>query len=190
MTATTELRSNLRPDSTEVLHAPKSRHVHFPVAQPQQKSGGTTVLENESRAPEDASTWANDLSLKERNAMARADRTRDATVFEGFRVSGLARWTGRVIEVDDDLFTAELGPNAGEDGPVVVADFSRSQVADELVEGDVIYVTVRTVRGLGGQPNRTSSVRLRRLGNWTPDDIEGFRERAKERASALEGLVG
>jgi len=104
-------------------------------------------------------------------------------------VSGMQKWEGHVTSVDDDLFSAELWPLGGE-GPVVMADFERSLIADGdvelLAEGAVFYCTVRTIRGPGGQPFRTSAVRMRRLGVWTEEAVGLLMARAQERAAALE----
>jgi hypothetical protein len=121
------------------------------------------------------------------NNLDRADRP---FVPESFRVAGLQKWTGRVLEVDTEVFSAELVPSG--DGPTVVADFNRSQIAagDDLAPGDVVYVTVRTVNGRSGQPSTTSAVRLRRLGNWSADDVSRHQSLAREFMESLEGLIG
>jgi len=106
-----------------------------------------------------------------------------------FRVSGLDKWSGRVLEVDDEIFSAELIPDSG--AQTVVADFSIDLVAaeDDLQPGDVLYVTVRTIKGLGGHPSRTSSVRVRRLGNWTSDDLKSHQSSVDQLRASLEDLI-
>lgn len=99
-------------------------------------------------------------------------------------ITGMDKWEGTVIEVDDEFFTAQLTPDG--DGTEVIADFPRDVIADDdLRIGDVVYVTVRTVQGIGG-PKRTSAVRLRRLGRWTEAEINTQKARAKARLSKLE----
>jgi hypothetical protein len=99
-------------------------------------------------------------------------------------VSGMQKWQGRILEVDEEYFSAELVPFEG--GAAVIADFARDLLSDEddLQAGDVIYVTVRTV-GPRGRRTRTSAVRLRRLGRWTEAEIADQSRRAKERLSEL-----
>lgn len=108
-----------------------------------------------------------------------------------FRVSDLSTWTGRVVEVDEDVFTAELTPDERTPGGTVLADFRRDLVVDEnepLQVGDVVYVTTRMVRAPHGGRSETSSVRLRRLGKWTADDVARLSTRASELASGLSDL--
>lgn len=99
-------------------------------------------------------------------------------------VAGMEKWEGRVLDVDDDYFTVELVPFSG--GTEVIADFSTDLLSedDNLEAGDVVYVTTRTVAGVGG-PTRTSAVRPRRLGVWTETEIAEQSKRAKQRFSEL-----
>ncbi|MGE2836274.1 hypothetical protein [Mycobacterium sp. SMC-4] len=99
-------------------------------------------------------------------------------------VAGMEKWEGRVLEVDDEYFTAELIPFG--DGAVVIADFSWDLLPeeDQVGPGDIVYVTVRTVADIGG-PTRTSAVRTRRMGTWTESEITEQAMRAKERLSEL-----
>ena len=144
-----------------------------------------------NRAVNGGSTRASENTDElKRSALDKIRRVKRPFVPDTYRVSGLQKWTGRVLEMDADLFTAELVPAS--DGPTVIADFDRSQIAaeDELVAGDIIYVTVRTVKGQSGQPNRTSSIRLRRLGNWSREDIARHDREAEEVKASMEDLVG
>lgn len=108
-------------------------------------------------------------------------------------VSGMQKWEGRVVRVDGDYFTAEITPLT-ESGPSVYADFLTEMlnlVEPETVEaGDVVYVTVRTVNhGKGFGVSRTSSVRLRRLGVWTAEEIEQIKGRAKRRYEEIADYI-
>ena len=113
---------------------------------------------------------------------AQSSRERDVP---SIRVAGMEKWEGRVLEVDDEYFTVELVPFGL--GAEVVADFSTDLLSedDEIQAGDVVYVTVRTVSGVGG-PTRTSAVRLRRLGIWTEENVADRSKRAKKRLAELE----
>lgn len=111
-----------------------------------------------------------------------------------FRVSGLLTWTGRVVEVAGDMFTAELVPDQHTPGGPVLGDFFKSEVGagtDDIGLGDVIYVTKRTVRPAnGGLPHQTSAVRLRRLGKWSRADVARFDADGEKMFVELEGLMG
>ena len=106
------------------------------------------------------------------------------------RVADLETWSGRVTEVDGEVFSAELTSLAS--ASILSAEFDVEQVGqhEDLKVGDLIYVTVRTVLSRTGYPVKTSSVRLRRLGRWTARELEAVAERAKEEKEAWEGLFG
>jgi hypothetical protein len=112
-----------------------------------------------------------------------------ASIAPDVRVVGMQKWEGRVVEVDDDVFSAEIVPT--DDGGPVLADFSRDAIdPDEaLAPGDLIYVSVRTVRGRGNLRTKTSSVRRRRVGRWSADEVEAQRERARVRLERIEALI-
>lgn len=102
----------------------------------------------------------------------------------------MQKWAGRIIAVTDSFFTAELVPES--DGPTVEADFDLMQLGPaerKVVPGDVVYVTVRTVNEVGGYPTKTCSVRLRRLGLWTADEVASQQSRAREKVAILESLI-
>lgn len=109
-----------------------------------------------------------------------------------YRISGLSCWTGRVISVDGDTFSAELVPDEATGGATVVADFEVEQVVSEgetLHPGDVVYLTSRRVRASHGGKSETSSIRLRRLGVWTERDVEESKARAAMQLDELLGLI-
>ncbi|WP_270889981.1 hypothetical protein [Pedococcus sp. 5OH_020] len=105
------------------------------------------------------------------------------------RVTGMQRWEGQVLGVEVDYFTAELVP-LDHEGPTVHADFDRSLVAESdrelLAPGAPFYCNVRTVIGDGGQPIRTSTLAMRRLGIWSQQVLDEALRAARERAQALE----
>lgn len=105
------------------------------------------------------------------------------------RVDGMRRWDGHVLEVSAEFVVAELTLVDG-DGPAVVADFPAHLFgSDQIAVGDGLYVTSREILGVGRRRNTTTSVRLRRLGKWTTDDLEMIEKRARERAQALAELI-
>lgn len=107
---------------------------------------------------------------------------------ETFRISGLNRWTGRIVHVEEDMFTAELTP--AEHGPTVLGDFSAQNLApDTPVVGDLVYVTARLVVGPWGFTSTTAGVRLRRLGRWSQAEVDSVESRAEENYLAIESLI-
>jgi hypothetical protein len=103
-------------------------------------------------------------------------------------IMGMHKWSGRIVEIDGDILTAELTP-VDHNGPAVLADFQLSDLdADEDEEvqvGDLFYLAVRTIRDRGRRRTRTSTLLLRRLGRWSADELNAS---AAEAASALRAL--
>lgn len=93
------------------------------------------------------------------------------------RVQGMRKWHGRVVDREDEFFTAELVPD--HPGPTVLADFEVGQLGEPDVSvGDVVYFTVRMVLSPSGYPTRTSAIRLRRLGLWTQEQVDRIQAEA------------
>lgn len=106
------------------------------------------------------------------------------------RVVGLKRWEGQILEISDGLLTVELTP-ADHDGPELVADFDASLLgpdSNHAVPGDIIYLTTRTVRNANGYPYQTSSLKLRRPGVWSEQELREMRDAAKEQAEFFKGI--
>lgn len=124
------------------------------------------------------STREVDVSAALQAALSRNALDRRAKDLWAFRVSGLQKWEGTVLEVWGDMFTAQLISH--DNGPSVLADFNLSSLGGEreVSPGDIIYVTVRDVAGAVGLSSRTSAVRLQRLGRWTTREVAAQRERA------------
>ncbi len=100
------------------------------------------------------------------------------------RVVGLQKWLGRVVSIADEAVELELDADA--EGPSLIADFPLELFGEEApLPGDVAYLTVRTVRGWRGQPSRTVSVRLRRLGRWTEQEVAEIRSVAARESKDL-----
>jgi hypothetical protein len=105
-------------------------------------------------------------------------------------VTGLDKWEGKILEMDGDTFTAELYP-IGREGMPITADFSLELLgsdATNVVPGDVFYLSVRTVKGPGRRPARTESLRLRRLGRITPEEVQAVYTKADVLMEHLEQL--
>ena len=63
-------------------------------------------------------------------------------------ILGMKKWQGRVVEVFDAMFTAEMA-SLDEEGAVLLADFNTDLLApddDDLCVGDIVYLTVRTIQ--------------------------------------------
>jgi hypothetical protein len=106
-------------------------------------------------------------------------------------ISGVQKWEGRILELDETIFSAELSP-LSEEGPVLVADFDVRLLLPEadVSVGDVIYVTARLVeRERGMPPSKTVSVRLRRMGKWSEDEIDMIKRRAHDRWARLADFI-
>jgi hypothetical protein len=106
-------------------------------------------------------------------------------------ISGFQKWDGRVVEVDDSSFVAELLPLDDASGSQpVYADFESHLLEPERVAvGDIIYVTARMVEnGRGIPPSKTLAVRLRRIGNWTPAELESIAAEVKQEWAELKDL--
>lgn len=105
-------------------------------------------------------------------------------------VTGLDKWEGKILEIDGDTFTAELY-SIGSEGMPITADFDLELLGSDaanVVPGDVFYLLVRTVKGPGRRPARTESLRLRRLGRITPEEIQAVYARADALMEHLEQL--
>ncbi len=101
-------------------------------------------------------------------------------------ITGMEKWNGRIVELAEGYFTADLKPATA--GPRVFADFELPLLgpdADTAATGDVVYVTVRTVRTPAGLPHRTAAVRLRRMGQWSAEEVAAIEARATKMGEEL-----
>lgn len=106
------------------------------------------------------------------------------------RVAGMHKWQGRIIEVGEDTFTAELRPMY-ETGPDFHADFDIARLTDgddrESVKvGDIFYVTVRIVKDAGAHSTQTSSLRLKRIGKRSEEEISSIHAAAKRMKESID----
>ena len=134
---------------------------------------GTEPVEHQNVGLPRASLGVNVHQLVSTSEIREDLGSTERTPYRPAPISGLQKWTGRVLEVEGTEFSAELIP-LDHKGPSVVADFDNDQLDtndDEPRVGDVFYVTVRTVIGMGGLRSRTSSLRLRRLGKWSEEEV-------------------
>jgi hypothetical protein len=106
------------------------------------------------------------------------------------RITGLDKWEGKVLEVEGNVFTAELYPLDRESVPIT-ADFDLELLGSDayrIAPGDVFYLSVRTVKAFGLRPTRTENLRLRRLGHITPEEVQAAYAKADALMERLEQL--
>jgi hypothetical protein len=99
---------------------------------------------------------------------------------EIYPVTGLQKWEGHILDIEDQLFSAELIP-LDHEGPTLIADFAMSLLTsdeDSICVGDLFYLTTRIVK-VGPHAVATSSLRLRRLGKWTQQQLDDARSEAR-----------
>jgi ribosome maturation factor RimP len=108
-------------------------------------------------------------------------------------INGLRKWEGRVVDVEREEFTVELGGDDGS-GPLVLADFDRALLgesdSEDISVGDFVYLTLRMVKDRLGRPHPTTSIRRRRLGKWTIRDSEEVSRRAADRFKVFRERLG
>ena len=107
---------------------------------------------------------------------------------EEARFIALQRWEGTVLKVDGDTFWARLvdlrTQTADEEAELFVEDVSDSD-RSLLREGAVFYWSIGYRDHVTGQRERTSTLRFRRLPQWS----ERERQRIVERAEAAAELL-
>ncbi|WP_435057213.1 hypothetical protein [Streptomyces sp. bgisy060] len=106
------------------------------------------------------------------------------------RVSGLDKWEGKILAVEGDIFTAELYPIDREGMPITAefdVDLLGADAAD-AVPGDTFYLSIRTVKSPGSRPVRTESIRLRRLGRISQEELKSAYAEAEALMERLEQL--
>jgi hypothetical protein len=144
--------------------------VHSDLISPQPSS--TFTQTGQTRRP---STWSTPTSLVQKPDLG---------------VTGLDKWEGKILEMDGDTFTAELYP-IGREGIPITADFDLDLLGSDavnVVPGDVFYLSVRTVKGPSRRPTRTESLRLRRLGRITAEEVQAVYAKADALMEHLEQL--
>ena len=107
------------------------------------------------------------------------------------RFLALQKWEGVVEEKNGDFFSARLVDLAGQKRDEY-AEFSYDEVSREdlslLEPGSVFYWTIGYYIAWGGQRQRSSQIRFRRLPAWTKPELERSAARSKEMMSYFEKL--
>jgi len=115
----------------------------------------------------------------------------DAIGIQTWPIRGMQKWEGRILEVDQDIFTAELTSLDTDDKTTIITEF-RTKVLEAgdggLYPGDLFYMTARPVR-IRGLLTTSYSLQIRRPGNWTPKDIDDIKERTRNRLEMLKDNV-
>jgi hypothetical protein len=145
-------------------------------------TGATVLHGNTTWGPDQpeigTSTW--------RNSSARVSHIGPS------RITGLDKWEGKVLEVEGEIFTAELYP-IDREGMSITADFDLELLGSDaaaIVPGDVFYLSVRTVKVPGARPARTENLRLRRLGRISAEEVQTAYAKADVLMERLEQLFG
>jgi len=156
----------------------------------------TTDIADPSISADSETLWVGRSRTAELSSTSAQNRRGDETSTDigslshrrtGELVVGLKKWAGVVREIGDGIFTAELTP-LDHEGPQLLADFELRLLApddDNVEEGDVVYLTTRYVRSRSGYPTATTQIRLRRLGEWSSDQLSALREEAQRHAEEL-----
>jgi hypothetical protein len=106
-------------------------------------------------------------------------------------ITGLKKWVGIIQSIDDGMFTAELSP-IGHEGPDMLADFELELLMPDVsfvAPGDVVYLTTRYVKARRGYPTATTQIRLRRLGQWSDEELAEIKRRARGYADEIRGFA-
>lgn len=152
------------------------------------KAGTDTLLKDRSRADTTTTSAATQVTAPFQTF---ADVTKSASAMP-IAITGMHKWSGRIVNLDEGIFTAELTP-LDHEGPAVLADFELADLdADDpesVTAGDLFYLSVRTVRDRGRRVTRTSNLLLRRLGSWSLEDLRASAEEAQADFSAVEDYV-
>jgi hypothetical protein len=138
------------------------------------------------------SSWLGYHALHSSDSSPDADRNQEGSAprARAERIVGLKKWEGRVLEISDGLLTVELSPSDHE-GPELVADFDLELLGPDSSfagPGDIIYLTTRTIRNAAGYPYQTSSLKLRRPGPWSEDELREIQDIAKRQAELFKGM--
>lgn len=155
----------------------------------------TANLAHPSRRPTISSANHDAVARAARESGIRSAMAVNAYKAENVRIVGMSKWTGRIVSVDLEqrLFTAEIrSETAGTANEVLLADFTVDVLGDDepLEAGDLIYVTSRVVRRKGNLRTTTTSVRRRRLGRWTSEQVETQQTAATARLKQAEEHFG
>lgn len=107
---------------------------------------------------------------------------------EEARFIALQRWEGTVLKIEGDTFWARLvdlrTQTADEEAELFVEDVSDSD-RGLLREGAVFYWSIGYRDHVTGQRERTSTLRFRRLPQWSNRELERIEERADAAAEIL-----
>lgn len=170
---------------TEPQQVPNSMRFRS-VGQPARSAGVNPGTDVHQRASTAATLRQAEPDVAQAERSGRAAAYSERLQVPAGSITGMEKWHGRIVEVSEGYFTADLRPASA--GPRVLADFELSLLgpdAEVADTGDVVYVTVRTVRGAAGSLHRTAAVRLRRMGQWSAEEVAEIEARATEMGGEL-----
>jgi hypothetical protein len=191
------IQSNTRP--IEDLAENTIRHAIFP-SKPSTSADVTSehttvefITPTQSIKPTISSTLPSEVtpgpSMKDAFSTSFID-TR-AVGIQTWPIKGMEKWEGRILEIDGDIFTAELTPLDNDDRTTLVSEF-RTKVLEagdqDIQPGDLFYMTARPVR-IRGLLTTSYSLQIRRPGNWTAKDLREILDRTRQRLEMLKDNV-
>lgn len=107
---------------------------------------------------------------------------------ETWPLGGIRSWQGTIVEVDRDIFTAELiSLDSDAETSKLRADFRMDALDTDdrvPVAGDLFYLIAQQVR-IRDRLRTVYSLQLRRSGSWTKADVEDIRARVRQRLTTL-----
>jgi hypothetical protein len=99
------------------------------------------------------------------------------------------RWVGRVLEVSDDVISAQLAP-LGSSEPVVIGDIGFDQIDEadqQLVRpGATFYLTIGYVPLTATTQYTAQFVKFSRVGRWQQSEISEIEARGREMFESIE----
>jgi len=109
---------------------------------------------------------------------------------DSWPILGVEKWEGKVIEVDNEIFTAELKPLGSKDRATPLTSEFRMKVFEgkRVEPGDTFYLTAQDVR-LRGLLITAYSFHIRKPGNWTVSDLDDIQARTRQRLELLKDNV-
>jgi hypothetical protein len=102
------------------------------------------------------------------------------------------KWAGEIIEVEDDVLTAEFTP-LDQEGPTFTADFDLKLLGPDCrlaKPGGTVYLTTRFIEDQSGYPEAMTNLRLRRPRRWSARELADTLRRAQATAAKIQRHVG
>jgi hypothetical protein len=115
----------------------------------------------------------------------KSEVTSDLLAPSSTTVVGMHKWAGEIIEIEDDVLTADFVP-VDQDGPTFTADFDLKLLGPDrrlAKPGGTVYLTTRFIEGDSGYPEAMTNLRLRRPRRWSARELADTVRRARATAA-------